>query len=96
MEDFLEEEVFDLGPKQWVYYVPLGLFRKTSGVTGSKAGCRERSWLETRPANLSGSDPVGPVPKQPASTWGESLWQIHHPGASWPFRASHVAGWLFY
>lgn len=72
MDGFLEEKVFDLGPEEWTYCASLSSFRKASWATGSKGRCRE-SWLETRPGNLDGSDPVGPAPKQSASTWGESL-----------------------
>ena len=44
-------------------------FRKTSWATGSKGGCRESAWLETRLGNSEGSAPAGPGARYFGERW---------------------------
>lgn len=73
MGGFSEEEAFDVGPEGWICRSSFSSFRKTSSAPGSKGGCGESAWLQTRPGNSAGADPAGPGARQSASTWGGSL-----------------------
>ena len=70
-------------------------FRKTSWATGSKGGCRESAWLETRLGNSEGSAPAGPGARPSASTW-ESLLADSPSCSQRDVQARNVTGWPFH
>lgn len=95
MEGFLEEEIFDLGP-EGSCVLPLAHSERLLVLLGQKEDVEKAPGLRPGRATRAAQIQLDQRPSNQPAHGERVCGQIHHPGASWPLRASHVTGWLFH